>query len=395
MTTLKSPLLILLLLLTFFSQSLAENCLSDTFSDSRVFSSCNSLSRLSAAIHWNYHPSNGTIDIAYRASQSSTGWVAWALNPTSHGMIGAQAFFAFTGSNGSMAIYLTGISSYAPVVQDGNLNFTVYSKEAEYSNGYMTIYATLELPGNSTTVNQVWEAGTSFSNGVPSGHALTGDNILSYGSIDFLSGATSSSGSSRQHRKNTHGVLSAVSWGILMPIGAITARYLKVFANPAWFYLHVACQCSAYIVGVAGWGTGLKLGSESSGVTYHSHRNIGIILFCLATVQVFALLLRPNKDHKYRIYWNAYHYLVGYAVIVLSIINIFKGFDILDPAKGWKNAYIAIIATLGGIALVLEAVTWVVVLKRKDRISTDKSSLNGANAIHSNGNMQSQNHQGV
>lgn len=202
MTTLKSPLLILLLLLTFFSQSLAENCLSDTFSDSRVFSSCNSLSRLSAAVHWNYHPSNGTIDIAYRASQSSTGWVAWALNPTSHGMIGAQAFFAFTGSNSSMVVYLTGISSYAPVVQDGNLNFTVYSKEAEYSNGYMTIYATLELPGNSTTVNQVWEAGTSFSNGVPSGHALTGDNILSYGSIDFLSGATSSSGSSRQHRKN-------------------------------------------------------------------------------------------------------------------------------------------------------------------------------------------------
>lgn len=110
---------------------------------------------------------------------------------------------------------------------------------------------------------------------------------------------------------------------------------------------------------------------------------------------MFALLLRPNKDHKYRIYWNAYHYLVGYAVIVLSIINIFKGFDILDPAKGWKNAYIAIIATIGGIALVLEAVTWVVVLKRKDRISTDKSSLNGANALHSNGNMQSQNHQGV
>ncbi|KAM0950354.1 putative cytochrome b561 and DOMON domain-containing protein [Dioscorea sansibarensis] len=348
MNILRSPFLILLLLLIFIAQSLGQDCLSDTFSNSKVFSSCNSLSRLSAAIHWNFHPSNGTIDIAYRASQSSTGWVAWALNPTSQGMISAQTFFAFPGSNSSMLVYLTRISSFNPVVQDGNLSFTVYSKEAEYSNGYMTIYATLELPGNSTIVNQVWQAGTVFSNGVPSGHSTTGDNILSAGSIDFLSGATSGSGSSRQHRKNTHGVLNAVSWGILMPVGAITARYLKIFANPAWFYLHVACQCSAYIVGVAGWGTGLKLGSESSGVTYHSHRNIGIALFCLATLQVFALLLRPNKDHKYRIYWNAYHYLVGYTVIVLSIINIFKGFDILDPAKGWKNAYIAIIATLGG-----------------------------------------------
>lgn len=65
------------------------------------------------------------------------------------------------------------------------------------------------------------------------------------------------------------------------------ARYLKVFkaADPAWFYLHIACQSSAYAVGVAGWATGLKLGSESSGV-YDLHRNIGILLFCLGTLQV-------------------------------------------------------------------------------------------------------------
>lgn len=154
-----------------------------------------------------------------------------------------------------------------------------------------------------------------------------------------------------------------------MPLGVIIARYLRVFksADPAWFYLHAACQCSAYIIGVSGWGLGLKLGSESKGITYHSHRDIGIALFCLATLQVFALLLRPNKDNKYRIYWNVYHHLVGYSVIVLSVVNIFKGFDILDPAKKWKHAYIAIIATLGGVALVLEAATWAIVLKRKSR----------------------------
>ena len=86
----------------------------------------------------------------------------------------------------------------------------------------------------------------------------------------------------------THGVLNAVSWGIMMPIGAIIARYLKVFksADPAWFYLHVICQASAYIVGVAGWGLGLKLGSDSASITYDTHRTLGIILFCLGTLQV-------------------------------------------------------------------------------------------------------------
>ena len=100
-------------------------------------------------------------------------------------------------------------------------------------------------------------------------------------------------------RLQTHGVLNAVSWGILMPIGAIMARYMKVFADPAWFYLHVACQLSAYIVGVAGWGTGLKLGSDSPGITYHRHRNIGIALFCLATLQVyFTFKLKPYFQRR-------------------------------------------------------------------------------------------------
>ena len=76
-----------------------------------------------------------------------------------------------------------------------------------------------------------------------------------------------------------------------MPVGAIIARYLKVFksADPAWFYLHVTCQTSAYIVGVAGWGTGLKLGSDSVGIKYNTHRALGITLFCLGTLQVYDL----------------------------------------------------------------------------------------------------------
>lgn len=73
-----------------------------------------------------------------------------------------------------------------------------------------------------------------------------------------------------------------------MPIGAIIARYMKVFksADPAWFYLHVTTQTTAYVVGVGGWGLGLKLGSDSVGVEYTTHRTLGFILFCLGTLQV-------------------------------------------------------------------------------------------------------------
>ncbi|KAJ6808372.1 putative cytochrome b561 and DOMON domain-containing protein [Iris pallida] len=363
-----------------------ETCTSVVFSSasSRPYTSCNSLPHLGASLHWTYHPSDATVDVAYRAKQDPTGWVGWGLNPSSSGMLEAQVLLAFPSSsdNGApITVYTTTLDSYQPTIKNVTLSFPVYSRAAEYAGGFMTIYANLQLPKNSTKANHVWQAGT-LSGGLPATHPASGDNTLSKGTIDFLSGeSTAAAGDSRLRRKNTHGVLNAVSWGVLMPVGAIIARYLKVFksADPAWFYLHVACQFSAYVIGVAGWGTGLKLGSESTGITYHGHRNIGIALFSLATLQVFALLLRPNKDNKHRIYWDAYHHSVGYVVILLSVINVFKGLDILDPEKKWKDTYIAIIVLLGAIALVLEVLTWVIVLKRRSRSSGKSSSQNDTN----------------
>lgn len=92
-------------------------------------------------------------------------------------------------------------------------------------------------------------------------------------------------------------------------------------------------------------------------------------------IQMFALLLRPKKDHKYRIYWNIYHHGIGYTILTLSLINVFRGFDILKPGAKWRDAYIIVIAVLGGIALLLEIMTWIVVIRRKK--STNHYDGNG------------------
>lgn len=49
---------------------------------------------------------------------------------------------------------------------------------------------------------------------------------------------------------------------------------------------------------------------------------------------------------------------------------MFKGLDILDPEKKWKSTYICVIAALGVVALLLEVITWIVVLRRKSGNST-------------------------
>ncbi|CAI9090161.1 OLC1v1024870C1 [Oldenlandia corymbosa var. corymbosa] len=354
-----------------------QNCSSFAFSNGvGPFATCITLPVLNSFLHWTYHSSNHTVDIAYRhTGVSASNWVAWALNPDGSGMLRAQCLVAFQNSSGLVHAYTApiGTGTYFIQLTEGSLSFPVPRLSAEFDNNNkeMIIFATLRLPAGRTSFNQVWQVGP-LSGDSPQAHDTTGNspNTRSTGTVDFATGQVSAGGgvsNSRMRKRNVHGVLNAVSWGILMPVGAVIARYLKVFksATPAWFYLHVTCQTSAYIVGVAGWGTGLKLGSDSKGITYDTHRNIGIALFCLGTLQVFALLLRPKPDHKYRLYWNIYHWATGYVVIALSIVNIFKGFDILDPQKKWKNAYTGVIIAIGGVAVALEAITWLIVLKRK------------------------------
>lgn len=171
-----------------------------------------------------------------------------------------------------------------------------------------------------------------------------------------------------------HGIINAISWGILLPIGVIAARYLRPFAwaDPLWFYLHIACQLMGYTLGVVGWGLGMKLQKYATPMKYY-HRNLGIAIFALATLQVLAIVLRPKKDSKIRPWWNLYHHSVGYATIILIIRNIFEGIDLLQPARGWKTAYIVVIVVLAVVALVLEVATWVVWLRRRSRkIASDR-----------------------
>lgn len=68
----------------------------------------------------------------------------------------------------------------------------------------------------------------------------------------------------------------------------MAARYLRpfAFADPLWFYVHVSCQIIGYILGVVGWGMGLKLQHYAAPIKY-KHRNLGISIFVLATLQVY------------------------------------------------------------------------------------------------------------
>ncbi|KAF2284829.1 hypothetical protein GH714_030933 [Hevea brasiliensis] len=77
-------------------------------------------------------------------------------------------------------------------------------------------------------------------------HSMDSANKASVGTINFATGTTVAGTAQTSSKKNVHGALNAVSWGVLMPMGIMIA-------------------------------------SDSTGIEYSKHRNIGIILFCFAT----------------------------------------------------------------------------------------------------------------
>ncbi|KAL6968985.1 hypothetical protein U1Q18_046231 [Sarracenia purpurea var. burkii] len=188
----------------------AQTCNNYTFRSNKVYILCNDLPYLNAFLHWNYHPANGTVDIAYRyAGLDSSAWVAWAINLKGRGMKGAQALVALHRSSGVPYAYTSSVDSYDCSLAESGLSFQVPSMAAEYVGNEMIIFATLVLPGNQTRLNQVWQEGP-VTGGTPQSHSTSGANMKSMATVDFVSGQTSSGneGGSDQRKKNVSGSLS-------------------------------------------------------------------------------------------------------------------------------------------------------------------------------------------
>ena len=70
----------------------------------------------------------------------------------------------------------------------------------EVQSGEVIIYATWTLPTNTTSILQVWQEGPVAS-GTPQGHATDAANLNAQGTLDLLSGQTTSSGGASSTRK--------------------------------------------------------------------------------------------------------------------------------------------------------------------------------------------------
>lgn len=79
-----------------------------------------------------------------------------------------------------------------------------------------------------------------------------------------------------------------MGWGILIPIGAMVARYLK-HMNPLWFYVHTGIQSLGFILGLSGVIAGLVLDNRID-ANVNKHKGLGITILAFGCLQVSTLL---------------------------------------------------------------------------------------------------------
>lgn len=352
----------------------------------KSYAKCIALPTQGATLAWTYDPRNATLDAAFTGTFiSPSGWVAWGVNQDAPAMAGARVIAAFSDPSTGALLALPFVLSpdvklqakplvsrpldIVPLLASSATLTAPGARSVVRDGASVAIAVTIRLSPNRTRLHFVWNRGLYVQGYSPTIHPTDASDLASHATVDILTTATESSRAASATMQWTHGSLNALSWGLLLPIGAATARYLRpctASVGPAWFYAHAATQAAGYALGAAGFALGLVMGSASPGVSYRLHRGLGIAAATAGSLQTLAVFFRPKTTNRYRKYWKSYHHLVGYGCVVVGVVNVFQGFEVMGLGESfWKLGYCVALASLVGACVALEVNAWVVFCRRQ------------------------------
>ena len=134
-----------------------------------------------------------------------------------------------------------------------------------------------------------------------------------------------------------HGSLMIIGWGLLLPTGVASARFLKHRPNAMWFKIHRMMQILGLVVAICGWGVALAkfTALESPGTDSFNHGVMGMTVMVLGLLQPLNAFFRPHpadegeeKPMK-RLLWEILHKASGYIAIFLAAATIAYGTTVI------------------------------------------------------------------
>lgn len=286
----------------------------------------------------------------------TTGWVGMAFSKDGM-MLNSSAMVGWISKEGQPHIkqyYLKGFEQSEVLPDKGELPLTNVPKFVVLREA--TIYLAFQLNFSAPLGRQpvLLAFGTRYPT---KHHHLHAHDAKTSMIFDFSPGSVSVSAAPDKigQTKRTHGTLGLIAWGLLLPYGAIAARYFK-HLDPMWFYLHAGIQFVGFILGLAGIVLGVSLYNQIH-AQFHTHRGIGIFVLVLSVLQISAFFARPDKDSKIRKYWNWYHNWFGRIALLFGNVNIVLGIKIGHEGNEWKGGYGFLLGTVLVATIVLEVLS--------------------------------------
>ncbi|OMO89510.1 Cytochrome b561, eukaryote [Corchorus olitorius] len=271
-------------------------------------------------------------------------------------MVGSSAMVGWISGDGTRTIqqyYLGGTRPNLVLPNQGNL--TIVENSSSITAQSSRVYLAFQLNTTQPSQRVIYSVGQIGVIPSAPGFALAEHRDKISTLLSYSTGRSATKTPYSRLRKS-HGILNMLSWGILMIIGAIVARYMKQW-DPIWFYSHAVIQSCAFILGIIGIICGFVL-EDRLKADVSTHKGLGIFILVLASLQVTALFARPDKEAKMRKYWNWYHYIAGRLLIVFAIANVFYGIHLGEKGNGWTAGYGVIIAIFILVSFVLEFRMW-------------------------------------
>ncbi|XWS75951.1 hypothetical protein CRYUN_Cryun01aG0135700 [Craigia yunnanensis] len=280
-----------------------------------------------------------------------------AMGFSSNGMmVGSSAMVGWISADGKGTVkpyFLGGQRPNLVLPDQGNL--TIVSNSSSITFQSSRLYMAFQLNTSQPLSRVIYSVGQIGVIPSSPGYALAEHRDKVSTLLNYVTG-TSASKSPHSRLRKSHGILNMLSWGILVIIGAIVARYFKQW-DPIWFYSHAVIQSCAFILGISGVICGFVL-EDRLKADVSTHKGLGIFILVLGCLQVMAVFARPNKESKLRKFWNWYHYCAGRLLIAFAIANVFYGIHLGEKGKGWNVGYGVVLAILLLVSFILEIQMW-------------------------------------
>ncbi len=170
-----------------------------------------------------------------------------------------------------------------------------------------------------------------------------------------------------------HGRVMVLAWGVLIPLGIVVARFMKVLPgqawpqrldNPSWWHAHRTTQYSGVVLSLVGAALAWSA-AKNPDMLRSAHTTLGWMVVGLGLAQVVAGFLRGSKggptgqtmrgDHydmtPRRVWFERLHKAVGYSAILLACATLLLGLAAADAPRWMWIALIAWWLFIGAIGV--------------------------------------------